>query len=801
MTHTNLTGAAARAVALASLLLLGACGGAESRLAGHMDRGREFLQAGNVDKARVEFGNAMQISPDDPEARYYSGIIAERQGKLRDAVGLFQSVVDTQPDHAGARANLARIYALAGDPAKAIALVEPGLAKHPDDVELLVSRGAARAQIKDLDGARADAEKAVSLATGNENAAALLASLHRRAGENGRAIEVLKAAVAANPKSTDLRQILAALYSGTSDEPLAEAQLAKIIELRPAELSHRMQLAQYFARLKQPDEAERTLLAAIEALPDDDQAKLAYVDFLSTQRSPAQGEKALAAFIDKNPRDYDLRLGLGDVQRRGGKLDAAATTFRAIVEDGGDLPQTALARTRLAAIAAERGKLDEAGALIAEVLAKSPRDTEALLLRGTLALQRKDAAAAIADLRSVLGDQPGSVPILRTLARAYLLNGESALAEEQLRVAIGLWQRDPGPRVELAQVLMQTNRAPQAVAALEEAVLKFPDDASGRELLVRAYLATNEAAAALRGAADLKTLKPVLAVGPYLAGLAQQASDRPDEAVKEFEAALQLQPTAMDALAALVRVEASRGRVDAAIARVDQAILRAPDNAIARNLMAELHVSKKDYPKAAEQAQRAIKLAPAWSTPYFTLGVSRIGSGNLEAAIKTFSEGIDATRGDLRLITELSGLFERLNRIDEAVALYERLLKGDPKSELSANNLAMLLVTYRKDAPSTQRALQLSAPFARSGNPALLDTYGWVRLAGGTMDEALPALERASALAPDSKVIRYHLAMAQVRVGKEAEAKSNLELAMSGSPSFAGVDEARSTLEGLRRRG
>jgi uncharacterized protein (TIGR02996 family) len=797
--YSTLTGAGV--LAMASLLLLGACGGAESRLAGHLERGREFLEAGNVDKARVEFGNAMQISPDDIEARYYSGIVAERQGKLRDAVGLFQSVVDAQTDHAGARANLSRIYALAGDPAKALTLVEPGLAKYPDDPDLLTSRGAARAQLKDLDGARADAEKAVALAPANESAVALLASLYHRAGETGRAIEVLKGAVAAKPESVDLRQILASLYSGTSDEALAQAQLEKIVELRPAELANRMRLAMYFVRLKKPDEAEKALLAAIEALPDDDQAKLAYVDFLSSQRAPARGEKALTAFIERNPRDYDLRLGLGDMQRRGGKADAATQTFRAIVEEGGEAPQAAVARTRLAGIAAERGKLEEADALIAEALAKSPRDTEALLLRGTLALQRKDAPAAIADLRSVLGDQPGSVPILRVLARAYLLNGESALAEEQLRLATALWQRDPGPRVELAQVLLQTNRPAQAVAALEETALKFPDDVSVRELRVRAYLATNEPEAALRGAGDIKTLKPDLAVGAYLAGLAQQASDRPDEAVKEFEAALRLQPTAMDALAALVRVETSRGRIDPAIARVNQAILKAPDNAIARNLLAELHVAKKDYPQASEQGERAIKLAPAWSTAYFTLGVSYIGSGNLDAAIKTFSKGVDATRGDLRLVTELTALYERLNRIDDAVAVYERLLKTDPKSELAANNLAMLLVTFRKDEASTQRALQLSAPFAKSGNAALLDTFGWVRLAGGKTDEALPALERASTLAPDSKVIRYHLAMAQVRAGKESEAKSNLELAMSGSPSFAGVDEARSTLAGLRRRG
>ena len=61
--------AAALAAAILSTLLLAGCGGADARRGEHMQRGQEYFAAENWEKARVEFRNALQVSPDDPNAR------------------------------------------------------------------------------------------------------------------------------------------------------------------------------------------------------------------------------------------------------------------------------------------------------------------------------------------------------------------------------------------------------------------------------------------------------------------------------------------------------------------------------------------------------------------------------------------------------------------------------------------------------------------------------------------------------------------------------------------------------------
>src|ERR1700722_8587725 len=120
----------ARSVALASIVItmavvISGCGGAKSRLASHMKRGQNYSQSGDFAKASVEFRNAMQIDPKDAQARVMAAEAAEKQGQLRGAYGLLQSVVEDQPGNVQARTALARLLITGGDPKHALEIIKP----------------------------------------------------------------------------------------------------------------------------------------------------------------------------------------------------------------------------------------------------------------------------------------------------------------------------------------------------------------------------------------------------------------------------------------------------------------------------------------------------------------------------------------------------------------------------------------------------------------------------------------------------------------------------------------------------
>jgi tetratricopeptide (TPR) repeat protein len=797
MLHPNLIRLRSPVLGVIVACVLAACGGAQARYADHIDRGNQYLAAGDLSKASIEFRNALQIRPKSAEALYLTGQVAERRGNIREAVGLYQAAIDTAPKSNDARAALAGIYTLAGAPEKALELIAPALREHADDPDLLTVRAAANLQLQKPDQARSDAERAVQLAPANEKAVALLAALYAKGGDPARAISIVNTAISQKPQSPGLRGVLANLYL-TADQPeRAEEQMHKLIELQPSQFAPRFQLALYYARSHKLDEAQNVLQDAVKALPKDQQAKLTLVDFISSQRSRDQGEKILREFIAKEPDNYDLRLGLGTLLERSGATRDAIVAYEDIIARDTTGAQGMVARDRIAAIDLAQGRYEDAQNVLAQVLEKNPRDNDALILRANIALRQGDPTRAIVDLRAVLRDQPQAVPVLRALASAHLAAGAPALAEESLRKAIEAAPTDVAVRVDLAQLLSQTDRVDQAVSLLEETVRRTPTDLRAREALARVYLAKRDFAATRQVAEDLKTLRPDLAAGFYYAGLAAQGQNRPDDARSELGHALELQPNGFEALAALARLELAQGKAPAGIARVQAAVDHDPKNVLALNLLGELYIATHDLPRAVQTLTHATELDPNWWMPYRNLALAKLAAKDTAGAIAAYQAGIHSAPAEAQLTLELANLFERQGRVDDAIACYDALYRRNPRLQLAANNLAMLLVTYKKDQQSLDRARELTVAFDASDSGDLLDTGGWVRFKRGEFNDAVRVLERAIQRAPDSNVIHYHLGMAELRVGERARARANLEAALSGSASFSGVAEARAALASL----
>jgi tetratricopeptide (TPR) repeat protein len=421
-----------------------------------------------------------------------------------------------------------------------------------------------------------------------------------------------------------------------------------------------------------------------------------------------------------------------------------------------------------------------------------------LTLRGEIAYARGNTTGAIADFRAVLRDEPQRLPVQRLLARAYTANGQAALAVESYRNALALAPHDASLQIELAQLLLQMHEPKQAVTLLERAVQEAPGDFALREQLARSYLASGDYAAARTSAEDLKRLRPESAVGYYVGGLAAQGDKRLEDAQREFMHALALHPGAFDVLQSLARLEVSRGQVDAAVNLVRSFADRNPGDANAQNLLAELYLAQKHPELAVAALNRAIELAPQWPEPYRNLAVVKFLGGDRNGAIAAYQAGMKAVPTAPKLVIELAVLYEKQGRVDEAIAAYEAWHRQNPKVQLVANNLAMLLVTYKTDRGSLDRARDLTTEFGGSEDGSLLDTDGWVHFKRAEYAQALPILERAAERAPDSHEIHYHLGMAELQAGNTERARHELETALSGTTTFTGSDEARSTLASLK---
>lgn len=776
------------------------CGGAQARKIKHLEKGQAFLATENFEKARVEFQNALQIAPKDAEARFEMGVVDEKLGNPREAAQFYQGTIDVSPEHLGARTNLARLFLFSGAPDRAIEFIRPALEKHPNDSELLALRAAVRLQQKDVSGAQADAERAVELAPGSEDAVGVLAGIYSSNGAKERAQALLERSIQRIPGTVDLRLVLAQIYAEENRAADVEGLLIKVVELKPKERAHRLRLAQYYARLNQIDAAEHVLRTGVKELPTERDLKLALVDFIATRRSRDAAEKELQSMIAADPKDYQLTFALASFYEAAQEWAKSAAVYQGVIDQDKFEPSGLSARDHLAALRLQRNDVTGALKLANEVLAKSPRDDDALLLRGDIALSQQDPRSAIADLRAVLRDQPNATGVLRTLARAHIANGEPAIAEETMRHAVEANPKDDSLKLDLAQMLAQLGKSDQAKPILAELVKRQPDNLKALDTQFRVSFATRDTVTAKAAAEAMVAMRPKSAVGYLYEGMVDESENKAGEALQRYSTAADLEPEAREPLQSQVRVLVSLKRMDEALKRLDAVATASAKNEFAPDLKGDVLMSAGRAADAQAAYRVAIARSPKWWVPYRGLALAQIAAKDPDGAVDTLRKAQPVVEQADALGSELASLLEGQGKPDEAIREYEEILRRYPKSEMAMNNLAMLLVTHKQDRASLERAKELASRFADSANPSYLDTYGWVLYKRGEAAASVPVLERVVAKLPNEALARYHLGMAQSQLaGSRAEARDNLERAVNSGARFSGLDEAKSTLEGLAK--
>lgn len=90
----------------------------------HYFAGLAQLHWEHVNEALVEFGEALKLAPDDPDAKIGVGYVYMQQGKTTEAVKLFRSVVAAHPENGNAHYQLGKLLLDEGKVEEAVANLE-----------------------------------------------------------------------------------------------------------------------------------------------------------------------------------------------------------------------------------------------------------------------------------------------------------------------------------------------------------------------------------------------------------------------------------------------------------------------------------------------------------------------------------------------------------------------------------------------------------------------------------------------------------------------------------------------------
>jgi tetratricopeptide (TPR) repeat protein len=777
---------------------LSSCGGAEDRKASYFKRGMELYEQGNYVKAKLEFKNVLQIDPKDAEAHFMFGQIMEKEQNWRQAYALFLRAVELNPNHVGALIQLGRLYAMSGAPEKALEAADKVLVQKPGDPAAMVLKGLAKARMGNKEDAVRDVEAAVKVDPQNVDAASLLSALYADLGDTDKAIKLAKQSMEKNPKNMGIHLLLARMYEKTGDTKGTVDLLKKMIAIQPDNQTNRNRLAAYHHSKGSKAEAEKVLRDAISAQPESVDAKLSLIEYLGRDKSTrGKAEQELQGFAQKAPQEYRLQFALAEIYLGTGRREEARKLYQDISENEKEGVDGAKARTKLAGLLMVDSKMDQAKSMIDGVLAEDPKNKDALLTRAAISLASKEADKGIADLRILLGEDPGNVKALRLKARAHLAKKEIALARESLEAAIQVSPQEAAANFELAQLLVQTGKADDAISVLKK-MQKFAPDHAGIMLGIAKIHARqkkwNEVAAVAK---QMQQKHPDSALGYYYGGLALQGKGKLEESVNLFEQSLKISPNAVEPLIAVAKSWFALKHPDKALERVQQAIAHNKDNFLAYNLAGEIHISQKRVNEAKVAFNKAREINPRWPVPYSNLAKMSLIKKDVPKALSMLELGFKNTN-DLSLAVELAAIYERSGKSAKALALYEGLSNKHPNVAVVKNNLAMMLLSGNPDKVALDRALDLTKEFALSENPIYIDTLGWVHYMRGEYANAAKVLERADRSNLKIPDISYHLGMAYYKLGRNKEARDKLEESLKSGRSFPGMDRATQILGELK---
>ena len=786
-------------IILVMAISLIACGGPEERKAKYRARAQEYLEVGNYPKARVALRNVLKIDPKDADAYFLFAQVEEKEKNWRNAVLLYQEVIQLVPDHTAALVTLAKYYLEARLTEQVVSTADKVLAKdpqHPQAHALKIAVLAVEGQLRD---AMIKAEALRSQFPTEPDVAILMATLHGQQHRYRDAEATLQRALEAHPKDMDLLNNLNTILVQAKDMAGAEMVARRMIETEPTLFNHRLRLAQLYDTQGAHEKAEAVLREAIALDPNNEECHLLLADFLINRKDQRAAEQALLEATVQLPHSPKVQFGLAVLYVKSGQDAKAREQYASLVKDYKEKPAGLEAKVKLAEMDLIAGKQAEAERQVQEVLKENPRSSDGLILSGRMALARRNGKDAVQAFRTVLHDQPELATVHFLLGQAYLLTGDNSLAKESFERAVALYPGQVDARRSLAALDSQSGRHQQARARLDELLKQRPDDMAALDMMMMLDLVTKNWVEAERTLNRFRAVANDSVVAFMAEGRLREAQQQFDKAGAAYERATTLAPDDPDPLLSLVKLDVAQGHTDRAKTRLDAVLATRPDHLFGHGLLGEV-LALSGHPQEADvQFREASRVNPKWIAPWLGWGGLWLAQKQPGQAVQVIQAGLKANPGSEELHMLLASAYSGQGQIDNAITAYDGALRLNPRNVLAANNLAVLLVDYKGGPQNLQKAFALSRDFEKEApHPLFLDTLGWVRFKMGQQEEAFRLMKDAVAKSPEVPTLNYHLGMAFYQSGKRAEARAYLSKALKSAEAFQGRQEAEQILSQVR---
>jgi len=590
------------------------------------------------------------------------------------------------------------------------------------------------------------------------------------------------------PNSFESRYLAASIAMGENDFETAQKELEKIVEKEPNRAQTYVDLGDVFIRKRDMKGAESHYRKALEIDPKLAQARISIAKLHLTRGDRKRAEDELLAATKDDPENESLLHVLGGFYQRTKHFDEVEKIYLDFLKKK---PDSIAAKKRLAEVYIFKKDFRSVRYYVDAILKTEATDADGLFFRGRLALEEGNPKQAVSDLIASVRNRLRFAPGFYLLGLAQMRNNQIEDAKKSLTWAADLSPNWFPPRITLAKIHAAQGNLTFAQELSDKVLQRDSENFEALLISGTARLKNNEFDKALALFRRAQKQSPDDTSPRINIAAVYMFQKKYSEAMKEFEAALDLDPNRLEALNSITQIYAMQGSFQLAFERAERHLMKTKNQGAVYELMGRHKLAAKDYVTGIQLLEKAVEHKPDLLSAYYAIGSAYAAQGNFDVAIDQYQKVSAKQPKMLAPLMMTAILYELKKDHRKANEYYQKILDVNKNFTPAANNLAWNYAQYGGNLDVALTLAQKAREF-NPNDPGIADTLGWIYYKKGIYQTALGLLKESNEkYGGQNPTVLYHLSVAYEKNNEKARAQEMVKKALAINERFPEAEDAK----------
>ena len=434
-----------------------------------------------------------------------------------------------------------------------------------------------------------------------------------------------------------------------------------------------------------------------------------------------------------------------------------------------------------AALLVRKGDIDAALPHMEWVLQHPKKDQNGYMLITSLLSKEHDKKRALQAMERLIDKRPDDLHAIYAYAHLAMLVGANQKAEMAINKVLQGKPRWVEAHILQANILIRMGEHDKVLKLLSKAVDEMPDSTLLRTYYARKLVDEKQIAAARDQFEIVLDYQPKDADALFALGLLNLQLDKADEAKQYFESMIEDGQRVAEANYYLGQSGEMLKDESFAIEHYNE--VRNGKHYVDAQIRIAVILARQGKVDAARERLQNVSAQTLDVELRLTLAEGEIlrSAGKYKEAVAVYNVALQQMPGNSQLLYARALLYEKLDRVDEAVLDLALIVKNEPNNAEALNALGYTLVDqtnrFKEGLGYIEQAFKL-----KPDDAAILDSLGWAHYRLGNKAKALEYLAQAFKKLNDPE-IAAHLGEVLWVMGKQAKARQVWQEALSNAPS------------------